>query len=511
MNSEQIKIVVVEDESPLLKHIHKKIEAVSSDFTVIGAAYNGKEALEIISATPPDIVFTDIKMPIMDGLELSRILYEQFPDIRTVVVSGYDDFEYARTVLSYRVCDYLLKPLQPDILKKVLLSLQTSILEEKRTKIYDLLDCQLKGEQLPAHWEDLRSFINAASFSLFMICHNNLQIHSQHNDISASVDLFHFPWESVFEHAPFALSGHWLFPGATPNTYLTVIQNLSVSEDTAAHFLLTALQDHLTAERFTLVYDHNQVDFSQLYHLKQRLHNRLYSSYVIGHPALINTAEKSTVLPPAVLSKDTSAYFRTMLSANNTSGFASALSNLFADWEMNKLPQQWIDKVLTQLLYLLHQHLFFSNEEYEEMCSNVFHILETQPCLLSAGEKIIAELLGWVTLTSTIPTAIENTIEELDTFIRLHYREELSLADLAERYHFNHSYLTRAFRKQKGEAPLKLINSLKIKDAKELLLNPQLSIKEISEMLGFSSQHYFSRCFKNFTGISPNEYRNSPN
>lgn len=91
---------------------------------------------------------------------------------------------------------------------------------------------------------------------------------------------------------------------------------------------------------------------------------------------------------------------------------------------------------------------------------------------------------------------------------RLHYRENLNLTDLADKYHFNHSYLTRIFKKQKGQYSLKLINSLRIEDAKELLLNPEPSVREISEMLGFSDQHYFSRSFKNSTGLSPNEYRN---
>ena len=166
-----------------------------------------------------------------------------------------------------------------------------------------------------------------------------------------------------------------------------------------------------------------------------------------------------------------------------------------------------MEKVLLQLLNMLQQDLYISDEDYEKMYLYVFDILETQNDLLASGEMIASELAQWIALTSVIPTDIEVTIEELDAYIRLHYRENLNLTDLADKYHFNHSYLTRIFKKQKGQSPLKLINSLRIEDAKELLLNPELSVREISEMLGFSDQHYFSRVFKASTGMSPKEYR----
>jgi YesN/AraC family two-component response regulator len=128
---------------------------------------------------------------------------------------------------------------------------------------------------------------------------------------------------------------------------------------------------------------------------------------------------------------------------------------------------------------------------------------------MESGEEIAEELGQWIDLLQTVPSEIENTIEELESFIRQHYRENLNLSELADKYHFNHSYLTKTFKKQKGISPLRLINTLRIDDAKELLQNEELSVREISEMLGFSNQHYFSRMFKDMTGQTPKEYRQS--
>ena len=198
-----------------------------------------------------------------------------------------------------------------------------------------------------------------------------------------------------------------------------------------------------------------------------------------------------------------------MLTSNNQEGLRKFLLDLFQTWETEKYPQDCIDKILLQILTLLQRSLFSSEEDYSSIYRNIFYILETEASLSSSSGEIVLELLSWINRNHSVPSEIENVIEELDTFIHTHYTEDLNISELAERYHFNHSYLTKVFKKQKGESPLQLINSLRIKDAKKMLLNQALSVREISEMLGFSSQHYFSRIFKSYTGQTPLEYRAS--
>ena len=136
MNSKPIRILIVEDEILLLKNIKKKIQSAGSFFTVAGESTNGREAWDMIRMLRPDVVFTDIRMPIMDGLTLSGMINETYPEIRTVIISGYDDFEYARTALSNRVYDYLLKPVKIEELKKLLDRLYKEICEKRNALIY---------------------------------------------------------------------------------------------------------------------------------------------------------------------------------------------------------------------------------------------------------------------------------------------------------------------------------------------------------------------------------------
>lgn len=109
-------VLVVDDEPVIRGGLVKMAEQYTPSFSKISTAENGIAALERIRAAEPDIVLTDIRMPKMDGLELCRILHQQFSHIRIVVISGYNDFEYAQTCMAFGVKHYLLKPVtKPDI------------------------------------------------------------------------------------------------------------------------------------------------------------------------------------------------------------------------------------------------------------------------------------------------------------------------------------------------------------------------------------------------------------
>lgn len=115
-----LQCVVVEDEILIRKNMVKKIKACGADIEVVCEAGNGRDALAYIQKREVDLVVTDIQMPIMDGLSLARSLSEEFPEIIVVIVSGFDNFTYAQQAIRYHVFDYLLKPVQADLLMETI-------------------------------------------------------------------------------------------------------------------------------------------------------------------------------------------------------------------------------------------------------------------------------------------------------------------------------------------------------------------------------------------------------
>jgi two-component system response regulator YesN len=126
-------VLIAEDESLIRRHLARKPAENCPAFEVVGEAADGQEALEAVAELYPDVLVTDIRMPMMDGLQLTREVYDAFPDFRVVIVSGYDEFSYAKTALALGVKDYLLKPVTEEELRSVMSRLAIQLdAEEKR-------------------------------------------------------------------------------------------------------------------------------------------------------------------------------------------------------------------------------------------------------------------------------------------------------------------------------------------------------------------------------------------
>ena len=132
------KIVIIEDEPPILRDIKRKVEASGDYFEVAGTAYDGVEALSLIKRIEPDLVITDIHIPLVDGLTLAEQVLNLYPDIIIVFISGYQEFEYARKAMKLHVEDYLIKPITYEAMGKLLYKIKTHIDEtvEKNKREY---------------------------------------------------------------------------------------------------------------------------------------------------------------------------------------------------------------------------------------------------------------------------------------------------------------------------------------------------------------------------------------
>lgn len=123
-NKKDIRTLVVEDEEKIAASICTRISGLDSDFVIVGRASNGKDAMEMMESLQPHVVFTDIAMPEMDGMELSRQIRRCRPNTVVVIISGYSDFSYAQQCIRYGVFNYLLKPLQDDVLLETMFDIK---------------------------------------------------------------------------------------------------------------------------------------------------------------------------------------------------------------------------------------------------------------------------------------------------------------------------------------------------------------------------------------------------
>ena len=133
---EPIKVFIVEDESIVREGIRDMIPWEQYGFVFSGEASDGEVALPMVRRIRPDVLITDIKMPFMDGLSLSRLVNRELPDTRIIILSGYDDFEYAQQAIELHVDQYLLKPISRASMIKALEQTRSRIQEEREQKEY---------------------------------------------------------------------------------------------------------------------------------------------------------------------------------------------------------------------------------------------------------------------------------------------------------------------------------------------------------------------------------------
>ena len=147
------QVLVVEDEPASMEHICTIIQNKCPGFSVIGTAEDGKSALEQLEYLCPDVLITDVRMPVMDGIFLIKRVKERFPDILSVIVSGYQEFEYVQTALRYGVCDYILKPIKPSVLQECMYRMQ-----ERLDECYYRLRNRMIREMYRGNISDSRRF-----------------------------------------------------------------------------------------------------------------------------------------------------------------------------------------------------------------------------------------------------------------------------------------------------------------------------------------------------------------
>jgi len=122
-----LRVLMVDNSYQARRDIDEKVNWVENDFELVGEANNGEEALALLPHVSPHVIFTEIRMPIMDGITFIETAKKRWPDIKYVIVSNYDNFDYLRQAMRVGAYDYILKPVKTEEINQVLLRAKTEI------------------------------------------------------------------------------------------------------------------------------------------------------------------------------------------------------------------------------------------------------------------------------------------------------------------------------------------------------------------------------------------------
>ncbi|MDD3338010.1 MAG: response regulator [Lachnospiraceae bacterium] len=172
--SHNYTVIVAEDEELLLDNLVKKIHAADLGFEVVATAQTGHQAYELVKEYTPDLLITDIQMPVMNGIDLLEKVREKFPLMRFVIVSGFSDFDYARSAIRLQVTEYLLKPIDSEDLHSVLQNIKNKF-QAEQSEIENIFNPEMarqSSEQVAAKLKDYLLNNYALDINLNLIANN---------------------------------------------------------------------------------------------------------------------------------------------------------------------------------------------------------------------------------------------------------------------------------------------------------------------------------------------------
>lgn len=496
------KVVVAEDEIPILDNLVGKIKSLAMPFTIVGTATNGKDALDLIQQHMADILFTDIRMPIMSGIELTKEAKLINTNIKVVIISGYNEFEYAQQSIRYGVSDYILKPIKIEALEETSKKIYQSLEETYHDITYNIITNQLSGntnsKTLPYEFKNQKFYMYLVCLgNLYDNCSNMLYM-EQFQTFWDTLDL-----QSTLQSSLLPGTAWWIIDEKYPNCKIIITSATKSNSGKSIHRLLcTKLKDGI---KTTLCETTSSILFHEIWEtahkLRLTLKNNLVpckSKYIIAgqtYCPLVATTNKTTT---------TLTNIPIMLNKGCISNIISVIKNLFLHYQEVDVTQEFIESKLKDLIQCVCEEAEIQ-ETYQKSIYEIIANSRSQKELFEEVEAVFEEIL---TQTNDTTMDTRKLYVDLKKYIDTNYRSPITVETIAQNYHFSTSYISRIFRKYHGMPPFKYLLSLRIKEAKQLILsNDELNISLISEMVGYTDPRYFSRIFHKTTGMSPSEFK----
>lgn len=509
-----LKVLFADDEPLMLEGLRFLVDWEELDFEICGEALDGEDALQLIHSKEPDLVITDVRMPVIDGLELISRTYESSLRPKFIIFSGYADFEYAKRALKYGVANYLTKPLDEQELTEALQTVKAQIDLERRNSlrrealaalmqadtVARLLTRENTAEELADGLKTLG--ISPASRICCVLVHGTQPDSEKMRSRLASVD------------GNERLRGITAYPftaGSRKHGYLLVSPPEGPVVDPAAVnrwiFEMRPLYD--SPVQFTASRQHQGADWlNTAYH--EALAAECCRKEEGGAAAcFFQEPEKGRMarLP---------AELRSTLLAAVTGGEPEQLStrirdvfNLFA---AEVASSAWIDGFLANIKAELLREIAARGGDSAAWAEKWFPPRYTAACLPHLErqtEEELAEAAGWFAAAAETGGGEDPMMSAVTGYVREHYQEKLKLQDIAKALHVNSAYLGQRFRKHYGSSFNDYLHEFRIEEAKKLLRRTDMGISDIASRVGYSDADVFAAKFKALNGVTPSGYKKS--
>ncbi len=529
--------LVVDDEEIIRKGICRKLKRFFPDIEAAPAQENAIEALHYIQNHPVDLVFVDIRMPMLDGLEFIRRAKQYHSNIQFVVVSGYTNFEYAREALKLDVKDYLLKPID----NKEFREITERIIGELEKK-----DSTTKNESIVRAQAEEGRFLKKNRYLTELIrvdsSIDTVELLKDLERIEISFPNSHFRVislvvQNIREVPEFEdVSGLYVLQFAICNIMNEVFMNCGCQvfahEKNENQFIAvlntdTALATHFIYEKTKYLTDLLQ----NIYSLKsyagiglevsraedicvsytQAAESAIAGTMLGGKPVELFQGEEKQKFELQFLSELEKNVLEGYVKSQNEEGIKKFIAKVFENCREKGMNYTSIRTICFDL-YILLLKLLQEKGKYTDLAVEMLKQAEEKMrkgIELLELEKFLADSI--VSISGVFDERKKGSgkvlVEEIREFVDMHYSKDISLSSIAGKFYLNPSYLSQLFKKEMNIKFIDYITGVRLKKAMELLDSTSLTVNEIAEAVGYKDARYFREIFVKHMGKTPSQFR----
>lgn len=535
-----LKVLIADDDSIIRQGLKTIIEKRTSGFQIVGEAANGEDALKVIIENEIDILITDIKMPIMDGVRLIKEIRKLGKSTKIIVLSGFDEYKFVRETLKNGAVDYLLKPIEKRVLIELLKKLEIILENEKKQaeeliilnhnleKVRDLLKNKflqelIRGDYRSLEDADMLKGFNMDSKGFFMIVNISIDDLYQFSESESGMfqldvlNTLHMINGSSIENDNQDLMVFVMIEGRSVIALFSsyklsaevfeqkVKSNLQLLKEQLEGKMVFTLSIGISLQFYDLYYSH--IAYQQTIFSLQR---RFYE----GKGKLMYYESENSKYCN-VMGRHFDDLFGIVLECmeiNNAVKVRHIMSELLKEMRNIKLtPVVFREEVIRAIKQPVHLSRELS--DVWEDCSLKDNIDFFQYILTVETYEEIASYVPAFMYRVTERLRVvrsersKKVVEIAKEYIQRHIAENISLEMVASKVFLNQFYFSKIFKEETGKNFTEYIIKQRIDAAKKLIGRPDIKIYEIGRMVGYDEPGSFSRIFKKMVGMSPVEYR----
>lgn len=509
------KLLIVDDEKMIRQGLQIMIEREYPSVYSIALAGNGAEALELFQQEPRDIIITDIRMPVMDGITLlERLSMESAPGAgpAVVILSGYDDFEYAKSAIRYRVKDYLLKPIRRDELFGILeriakerQELESSVRrQEQETEGYrrelrsarlrDLL-LQQEAQPSPEQQQELGKLSLPFTVGVLNFYYND-GLRMNPGDVQVLAERLIGPLAQKFSDILTDGDGKLVLVGKDRKGFMELTRQAEARD--MKGLLIGISSECTTPSAFRAGYKEACRALQYIF-LSPQANFMDYGDLREGRLSFPSPEEELRKL-------------LNMLGTDREKEMKNLLNVIFQTDHLQSLDLSYLENVGRSMNEKVLDEVF---RVHGEASVEVLKLYRTVGNLYNyrhfhdyyrALEHLLLSVNDYIIGVRSAHTEHAD-MEEARSYIEANYARPLNMAMVSNYVSLNYSYFSEAFKAYTGESFVLYLKKVRIRHAKELLADSRVKLGEVSEAVGFENSKQFARVFKELEGISPGEYR----